>query len=187
MRLSILEAAGGQSTLAGAEFGRSILGRLVTKLPAPGRQQLCLLDYAGVDIASGSFIRESTVSFRDFARVSRPDLFPVVCNASELVLDDLLEVLTNRSDAMITCADDGRGGLKNFRVAGRLDEKLRLTFELVEEMGEADTSRLREARSGEGVPTVWNNRLATLVSKGLVAEKSAGRAKLYKSLSRLEA
>ncbi|MEZ5996070.1 MAG: hypothetical protein R3C25_09965 [Hyphomonadaceae bacterium] len=187
MRLSISDAAGGQMTLAGAEFGRAVLGRLVTMLPAPGAQQLCVLDYNGVDVASGSFIRESTISFRDFARVSRPDLFPVVANASEIVLDDLREVLANRSDAMVTCVDDGAGGLKNFRIVGRLDEKLRLTLELVDDMGEADTGKLREARAGEGVPTVWNNRLSALVSKGLVAETSVGRGKLFKSLSRLEA
>jgi hypothetical protein len=50
-----------------------------------------------------------------------------------------------------------------------------------------DTARLRQECPGEGVPTVWNNRLSWLVSKGLVAERTVGRAKLFKSLSTLEA
>ncbi len=68
---------------------------------------------------------------------------------------------------------------------GELDPKQRLTFDLVCEHGETDAGALmRSYGESEGLKhaTAWNNRLASLASRGLVIEQSYGRAKRYRPL-----
>jgi hypothetical protein len=67
---------------------------------------------------------------------------------------------------------------------GSLDPKQKLTFELVNRIGETDAAELmRNHNAGDRVQqTAWNNRLSALAEMGLVFELSQGRAKRYRRL-----
>jgi hypothetical protein len=41
---------------------------------------LALLDFSGVAVATASFLRESVIGFRDYARQALPNIYPVVAN-----------------------------------------------------------------------------------------------------------
>jgi hypothetical protein len=60
----------------------------------------------------------------------------------------------------------------------------KLTFELVNQIGETDASELmRDYNAGKSVKqTAWNNRLSALAELGLVFEISQGRTKRYRRL-----
>jgi hypothetical protein len=187
MRIEIAKLAGRLSPLAGAALGRNVFGKLAAKCALPEQPTICILDFSGVELATASFLRESVVAFRDYTRNAKSKLYPVIANASDDTIDDLYALLADRTDAMVACSLDGGGRLVSWRIIGRLDQKQRETLDLVQEIEEsgkvADTALLSELRPDEGVQTLWNNRLAALVSKGLLLEFVDGRAKRFRTVS----
>lgn len=187
MRVEIAKLAGRPSPLAGAALGRNVFGKLAAECALPERPTICVLDFSGVELATASFLRESVVAFRDYTRNAKSKLYPVIANASEDTIEDLYALLADRTDAMVACNLNPGGHLVSWRVIGRLDQKQRETLDLVQEIEEsgkvADTALLSELRPDEGVQTLWNNRLAALVSKGLLVEFVDGRAKRFRTVS----
>jgi hypothetical protein len=142
------------------------------------------LDFSGVEIATASYLRESVLSFRDSVRRQRSNLYPIVANANEQVIEELTLLIQAGSDVLMTCSLDEQGVPSCPVLLGDLDPKQKLTFELVNRMGETDASELmRDHSAGESVKqTAWNNRLSALAGLGLVFELSQGRTKRYKRL-----
>jgi len=64
-------------------------------------------------------------------------------------------------------------------LVGNLDPTQKQTLDLVCRLGSADAPGLAKKDKSVGV-TAWNNRLATLNSKGLLREQRAGQAKVFK-------
>jgi hypothetical protein len=106
----------------------------------------------------------------------------VIANANELIAEELRLLCTSRGEVIMLCTLSSNGIVSDSRLAGELDPKQRITFDLVQDRGETDAAELmREHGEGEGVKqTAWNNRLASLAGLGLVIEISQGRAKRYK-------
>ena len=143
------------------------------------------LDFEGVDVATASFLRESVLAFRDTVRRRRSNLYPVVANANDLVADELRVLVAPHGNVLMLCSLDENGEPHEPRLAGELDPKQRLTFDLVSERGETDAAELmREYGASEKTTaqTAWNNRLTSLTSLGLLVELSQGRAKRYRPL-----
>jgi hypothetical protein len=184
-RISISDAAPGP-VLSGALRGQQLFVKLLAVLNAePNAPEAVFLDFAGVEAATASFLRESVLAFRDMVRGRRSNLYPVVANANEAVREDLAELVKSRGGVLLTCELDQDGRVTGPRVIGDLDPKQQLTFDLVIKRGETDAAELmREHGAGETVgPTAWNNRLAALVGLGLVIEDvSSGRTKRYRPL-----
>ena len=174
------------AVLAGALNGRATLNRLLAESTSePSGPEPVFLDFSGIDVATASFLRESVLAFRDIVRGRRSQFYPVVANASEVVRDELMELLRPRGDVLMTCILSGGGAVVEASPMGELDPKQRLTFDLVHTHGETDAGALmREYGKSEGVrhTTAWNNRLASLAALGLVIEQSQGRAKRYRPL-----
>jgi hypothetical protein len=175
---------GGQ-VLAGAIHGRKVLAKLVERTGCePIAPEPVFLDFDGVEVATASFLRETVLSFRDTVRGRRSNFYPVIANASDLVVDELAILLAPRGDVLMLCSLDENGEPCRPRLVGDLDPKQRVTFDLVRERGLTDAAALmREHGGNEGVKqTAWNNRLAALAGLGLVVELSEGRLKRYRPL-----
>lgn len=182
MILNIAALAGGK-ILSGAPSGRHLYAKLVAALPdEPSVPEPLLLDFGKIEIATASFLRESVLAFRTFVRGRRSNFYPAVANASPDVIDELVELVHPRGDALMTCtlADDGE--LLRCGHVGKLDPMQQLTFDLVARLGETTVTRLMEIEQGQVKATAWNNRLASLSNLGMICEQSHGRTKTYSPL-----
>lgn len=183
-RVKILDLAQA-AILSGAQRGQQLLVKLLGELATePAAPEAVFLDFDGVEAATASFLRESILALRDFVRMRRSNIYPVVANANETVQEDLAELIRSHGGVLLTCKVDAEGEVSEPRVIGELDPKQQLTFDLVKKLGNTDAAALRE-HSGDTsvVPTAWNNRLAALVGLGLIVEDaSSGRSKRYRPL-----
>jgi hypothetical protein len=178
----IADLAGG-SVLSGAPSGRQLYSKLVAMLPTePASPEPLLLDFANVEVATASFLRESVLAFRTFVRSRKSNLYPVIANASADVLDEIFELVHPRGEVVMTCSTDDEGTLLRCLPVGKLDPMQQLTFNLVNEKGETTATRLMETEDSGVKATAWNNRLASLSNLGLICEQSHGRTKTYKPI-----
>ena len=179
-------AEGDGKTLAGAFSGRKILAKLIDLTGTePSEPEPVFLDFAGVNVATASFLRESVLAFRDDVRRRRSNFYPVIANASDLVAEEIKVLVGSRGDVLMLCSLDADGNRHEPRLVGELDPKQRMTFDLVRQRGETGAAELmREYGEAEKttVQTAWNNRLSALASLGLIVELSQGRTKKYRPL-----
>lgn len=184
MILSIRKIAK-SALLSGAGPGREllhVLAKLVAAEPEAGDPQEVIIDLADVEV-SASFAREAFFGLRDRVRQTRPDLYPVLVNASPHTLEDIA-IIADQRGPILAGSLDRRQRLTDLRVVGRLDLKARMTFELITELGETDVRELiRRDEDGDTKPTAWSNRLASLVRLGLVMEIPMGRSKRYRPVA----
>lgn len=170
--------------LSGAVNGKTAFAIMVKTIdkdpPAPAA---LYLDFVDVGVATASYLRESVFALKAYLRNIGSKYYPVAANANESVYDELLTIANARSDAIISCSLSAQGVVSDISLIGQLDPKQKMTFELVNELKQADAGRLME-RYGEEEQitstTAWNNRLANLASRGLIREFSRGRAKYYR-------
>jgi hypothetical protein len=139
------------------------------------------LDFVGVELATSSFLSEAVLPLRDHLRTRRPPAYVIVANLAEKVAEELDELLNRSGNAILTCDIAANGDITRVHLAGRLDEKLLETFNLIRQKGSASAVELHaESRKSDGIgPTAWNNRLSILTSKSLVLEIARGRTKKF--------
>jgi len=180
--LSLFELGNRRKVLAGAIPGKSMLGKLITAVRPPTEPEPVLLSFDRVDAATGSFLREAVLGFRDYCTKTQPNLYPVVANANEVIVDELEFLLRLNGDALFTCIVDKHGKVKSSQVIGHLNDKQRLTFDAVLAAREADATTLQtKYKQTEQIQiTGWNNRLSSLVAKGVLMEIKKGRSKVYR-------
>jgi hypothetical protein len=181
MRLSLYECAGG-GVLAGAANGATVLSRLISRVTRLANPTVVALDFSDVTVATGSFLRECVLGFRDYCRRSQPNLYPIIANLDDAVLEELQDLLKHRRQALVCCELGGDDQITAPRVEGVLEEKQVLTLDAVLAAGETDATSLAErfAATEKIGPTGWNNRLASLVAEGILMEARSGRAKRYR-------
>jgi hypothetical protein len=186
MVVSMTTVGGKRSkVLAGAPNGRAAFAKLLSEaVQEPLVPEPLYLDFADVDIATASYLRESVLQFRDTVRRQRSNFYPVVANANAQVIEELTLLIQASNDILMTCALDEQGTPSHATLIGNLEPKQKLTFDLVNQKGETDASELmRDHGADETVKqTAWNNRLAALAGLGLIYELSQGRTKRYKPL-----
>ncbi len=177
---------GGSEVLAGALNGRAALTNLLSATgKEPETPEPLFIDFSEVEVATASFLRESILAFRDLVRKRRSKLYPVIANANEAVRDELIELARARSEVLMICSLGKDGVPGPVTQIGDLDEKQKITLELVLKKGETDAGELMRAYGElEGLKhtTAWNNRLAALAMRGLIVEVSHGRAKRYRPI-----
>jgi hypothetical protein len=181
MLIEIKPLAGDINILTGAEAGRRLFTKLVAVARAPAEPEPAFLDFSGVAVATSSFLRESVVAFRDYARSTLATIYPVIANANEPVAEELAFYLRQRADAIWACDLDPNGASVNVRLLGELDEVQRATLDRVIHLGTTNAPALA-AQSAEvsGIgPTAWNNRLSNLASRGLLVERRGGKTKTF--------
>jgi len=168
--------------LAGSILGQRAFAQLIQQTKAPAAPELCFLDFAGVKVATLSFLRDSVLAFRNHARAQWPNLYPVVANLAPAIEEEFSDFLRLRNDAMVMCQVDTREVASQAVVLGTVDGKQLTALDAVLQLREADAPQLaQQFKEAEPISTTaWNNRLAALVAKGLLIEVSSGRSKRYR-------
>ncbi len=180
IRYKLLQIASSRTTLAGSAMGRQILASLISETVPIGRPTVAFLDFGGIDLATGSFLREAVLGFRDFSRNAMGALYPVVSNANGTIEEELSVYLKDRNDAIWACSLSEVDQVTEPHILGQLDGAHRATLELAMEHHRISAPELARLRPEEGVGvTAWNNRLATLAAKGIVMEFREGKTKSF--------
>ena len=170
------------SVLAGSSAGRQVCKALldVAKISKKG---LFVIDCLGVEVATSSFLREAVIEFRRFVRREIPDVYPVLSHLEADVEEELAGLLNQMSEAFWVF-ELNKDTIKDHRMIGRIDQKLRQALDLIEAGHGYDAATLWKTTSSTelvGV-TAWNNRLASLSKQGLVFESRVGKLKYFRPL-----
>lgn len=180
IRFSIFDIAASRVTLAGSAMGRQMLASLIGETEPVAEPTVAYLDFAGIDIATGSFLREAVLGFRDFGRNAIGMLYPVVANANAAIEEELSVYLKDRNDAVWACELSEAGKASQPHILGELDAAQLSTMKLIAEHHRVSAPELAKLRPDEGIgATAWNNRLATLSAKGILMEFKNGKAKMF--------
>lgn len=180
IRYPILSIAARKATLAGTAMGRQMLAKLIAETKPVTAPTLAYLDFSGVDIATGSFLREAVLGFRDFSRNAIGTLYPVLANANPVIEDELSVYLKGRNDAIWACALGRDNAPIDPHILGELDAAQMSTLQLIAEHKPISAPELAKLRPNEGIgTTAWNNRLATLAAKGILMELKQGKTKMF--------
>ena len=183
MRHRLIDLTGGQTVLSGAIPGRKLLSELIAATRSMETPAPAFLDFGQVEVATASFLREAVVGFRDYARQSLPNVYPVVANLLPAVAEELEFFVRARGDALWRCEIDTDDRVVSARLIGELDPAQRSTFEAVIELGAITAPELAVRFASQGIgPTAWNNRLSALATKGLLVERKQGKSKSFSPL-----
>ena len=174
------------SILAGALNGQMAFTRLLHAAnPEPREPEPLFLDFADVEVATASFLREAVFVFKAHLRLQSSNFYPVVVNIDDAIRDELDILAEAKNDVLLVCDLDSDDLVSGVKMVGRLDPKQEITFDLVQNLEEVNASGLME-RLGDQEKTTsvtaWNNRLAGLVSRGVIREFTRGRSKTYRPL-----
>ena len=171
------------SILAGSVAGKKMLGLMMDAVREPSQPSPLFLDLDGIEIATASYLRESILSFCQLCRIQRSNIYPVISNVADSIVEELSLLVNSTGDVLIVCDLEADGTLRSSKLIGALDAKQRLVFDLVKQIGEVDARTLMQRSTTESVQkTAWNNRLASLASAGLILEITHGRTKRYRPL-----
>ncbi len=159
MKVDMAKAFGTQ--LQGRPLGRKHFARLCELLSEAPTGEVVLLDFAKVDLVTGSWVDAALVPLFRWAADERNDVFPILCNASPNWLDDL--ALVAEWTHQVYLVAEGSGQPERATLVGSLDFAQRRTLEALLELHEGTGASLERQRPEEGVkPTAWNNRLRDL-------------------------
>ena len=183
MRHRLIEFMVGQTVFSGAAPGRRLLSALLAATPLVDLPTPAFLDFAGVEVATASFLRETVIGFRDYARMSLPNIYPAVANLSAAVAEELDFFVRARGDVLWSCNLDSKDNITAAKLIGDLDPAQRTTFDAVRQMGTISAPELATQFAAEGIgSTAWNNRLSALAGKGLLIERRQGKSKSFSPL-----
>jgi hypothetical protein len=161
-------------------MGRQMLAQLIAVTKPVIHPEIAYLDFGGIDIATGSFLREAVLGFRDFSRSTIGTLYPVVANANTAIEEELSVYLKDRNDGIWACVLLEDGTTANPHILGELDPVQLNTLQLILKHHPVSAPELARLRPDEGIgTTAWNNRLATLAAKGILMEIRQGKSKLF--------
>ena len=185
VRISLIQISD-SPVLAGAVNGRTAFAEIIKTIPEDSVvPQPLFLDFANINVATASYIRESVFALKTYLRAKSSSYYPVIANANADVWDEVSVIANAKSDVIITCELKDDETVTNVELIGSLDPKQQMTFELVLKFGEVDANYLMD-QYGEAEKTksttAWNNRLASLASRGIIREYTKGRSKYYRPL-----
>jgi len=185
VRISLMQISD-SPVLAGAFNGKIAFAEMIKAISDEGVvPQPLFLDFVGIEVATASYLRESVFALKTYMRTKSSSYYPVVANANSDVWDELSVIAHAKNDVIVSCELANDGCASNVELIGNLDPKQRLTFELVLKFKQVDANSLME-QFGEAEKTksttAWNNRLASLASRGIIREYSKGRSKYYRPL-----
>jgi hypothetical protein len=183
LRHRLIDLTGGQTVLSRAISGRTLLSALIAATPSSAGPMPAFLDFTAIEIATASFLRESVIGFRDYARRSLENVYPAVANLAPTVAEELEFFVRTRGDVLWSCELGSDDNVISARLIGELDPAQRSTFDAALELG-AITAPELAARFGDQQigPTAWNNRLSALATKGLLVERKQGKTKSFSPL-----
>ena len=183
MRHQLLNMMDGCSVFSGGIPGRKLQTALNAATPSVDVPTATFLDFKSVAVATSSFLREAVIGFRDYARLSLVNVYPVAANLEPAVLEELEFFLRSRNDVIWACDLDETERVNGARLLGDLDPAQRMTFDAVREFGAVTAPELAARFPDQSIgPTAWNNRLSGLAAKGLLVERRIGKTKSFSLL-----
>jgi hypothetical protein len=177
--LQLREFTSSFPALTGVSRARQLLSKLIDWTATASPKGTLILDFTGIDSASGSFLRESILAFRDYARAYQPELFPVLANIADDVREEFDTLLRDRGEAMPSCSLDASGTPIEAYILGVLEPGLRQTLEAIRQRGQVTLMDLRET-SAETKATTWSNRIASLIRQGFVVPSPEPNKRVYR-------
>lgn len=175
--LHLRELTASFPSLTGVSRARLLLSRLIAWTADEQPKGILILDFDGVGDASASFLRESILAFRDYARSYQPDLYPVLANVSDGIREEFGILLRDRGEAIPGCRLGPGGELLDAEVLGALEPGLNETLEIVRARGPVTLEDLR--RASEAKPTALSNRVASLIRQGFVVTTQEPKRRSY--------
>src|SRR5689334_20625221 len=98
MRISVQQVVG-DPVAAGAIRGKKVFADLILALPkSPKTPSPLFLDFAGIEIATASFLRESLFALKDYLRNTSSLLYVVAANLNPDVWDELAVIAHAKGD-----------------------------------------------------------------------------------------
>lgn len=186
MRLTIRECVPkGVTILAGSGPGNGLFAKMIQRVGNPREPAPIFLDFADIEVATASYLRESVLAFRAHCCARELPLYPVIANASEAILEELGDLLRQRGDAMVACTLTKQGEPREGRLLGQLEPAQLQTLKAILRLGAANAVTLAQENKGIQA-TAWNNRLAYLANKAILMETREGRSKVYRPVIELE-
>jgi hypothetical protein len=171
-----------QDVLAGSIDGQLQLARLITMVSRRIEPEVLFIDLAGITVATASFLREAALGLRDHCLRREYNLFVVLANLTQKSIDEVDLLTRLAGEPLVICELNQYREPMHPRVIGPLEEKQRVTLAAVQQHGETDAGKLAKASAEQIGTTGWNNRLASLVAKGILVEIRSGRAKRYRTV-----
>lgn len=161
--------------LQGRPLGRKHYPRLCELLADIPPGDVALLDFAGVEFVTGSWINEALVPLLRWAADERNDIFPVFLNFNPAWLDELQMV----AEWTHNCFLVSRGKVlpKSATLVGNLDVGQKATLVAVVNGAQVTGAALDGQEGVKG--TAWNNRLKDLYQKRLIRREKRGREQVY--------
>lgn len=132
MVIAMAEAFG--HLLQGRLLGKKHYARLCDLLSDVPPGEVVFLDFSGVNLVTGSWVNATLVPFFRWAADERNDLFPVICNAQEGWLDDLILVADWTHQCYLVA--QGEVPPQKAVLVGSLDPGQQATLEAVLELNE---------------------------------------------------
>jgi hypothetical protein len=168
----------GARFLQGRPLGRKHFARLCELLSEVASGEVVLLDFADVEIVTGSWVNEALVPLLRWASDERNDLFPVLLNLDSKWVDELQMVAEWTHNCFL--AGQGKGLPKSANLVGSLDAGQRATLDAVVSASEVTGAALERLRPDDSEKaTAWNNRLKDLYEKRLIRREKRGREQIY--------
>ena len=148
---------GAEPVLAGRLAGKRAFLSALEQLPEMAEPTLVLLDFRDVALATSSYLSEAVLTLRDHLQLRRHPGYVVSVNLSDNVREEIEEMLRRSGDALITCATETNGLIRDVQLCGKLDIKLQETLALVSRKGETTAVELH-AKSRH-VDSSWSDSL----------------------------
>jgi hypothetical protein len=186
--LKIIEIVKEENILAGSPRGRTLLAQLIKLVNQEKAPEPLFLDFASIEVATGSFLRTFVLGFRDYCVSAELNVIPVVANLNEEMLEEMNLILDLKSDAILSCSISNKNQISNAKVLGKLEEKQLITLDTVLREKEVNAVDLEKKywEQEKIKATGWNNRLTSLVTKGILMEIKRGRQKFYRPVLEVE-
>jgi hypothetical protein len=168
-------------SLQGRPAGRCHFPQLCGLLTHVSASDTVLLDFAGIEWVTASWINEALAPLIDWAANARNDFFIVLVEFRNEWLDELAVVSDlNHKYFLVTSKNSYP---KSATLVGRLDHGQRETLDAVLSSGETTGAMLEKSGINPSTQaTAWNNRLRDLYAKRLLKRKKIGREQIYKSV-----
>lgn len=177
-----------QKILAGSPRGRTFLAQLIEQVKQEEAAAPLFLDFGGIEVATGSFLRTVVLGFRDYCISAELNVIPVVANLNVEMLEEMSLILDLKGDAILSCSLNNKNQISDVKVLGKLEEKQLITLDTVlrdKEVNAVDLEK-RYWEQEKIKATGWNNRLTSLVTKGILLEITRGRQKFYRPVLEVE-
>jgi hypothetical protein len=165
--------------LMGRVLGRRHFAKACDLLAGVAQGELVILDFAGVERVSGSWLNAMLIPLIQWMADPRNNFFPVIQNVRTDWLDEL-QLVTEWHHLGVLVAKDNRESPRSAELIGPLDLAQRATLGAVLKHGEVTGAKLERITRSENVQaTAWNNRLRDLFEKRLIRRRKAGREQIY--------